>query len=452
MFVHLLYAPYTSAPWKCRLTFRPASFSLQAPATCVFLARCLLQQINFVIVVIYRPTLSITSSIMAPFTRLKFFVILILVFIQSISAEHLKRTLIIVDNPNEFNKQYADLIKTVQDLGQTVDVKPADSSSLKIKKYGEYLYENILVFSSKGTMTDDIVDFIDADRNVLLAGSNSLISQLANQVGFELNLSKRERAFKNIKVNPIIPIIGKSPLDDSEFTYTGTELKMLKSELTMEILSNNAPVDDIRPDSLAPTKYVTNVLIGCMQARNNARVVVSGSSEFFSDKALKGANKQLTVELLRWLFKEKALLRYSDVKYATNIAITDIVQYSIKIEHYVDGKWVPYAADDVQLEFVRIDPFVRITMQHKSDGTYFAEFKVPDVYGVYKFQVDYIKEGLTRLFSSNQVSVRPLRHNEYERFIYSAYPYYLSAFLMMAYLYIFSFVYLYQHREKRNTK
>lgn len=132
--------------------------------------------------------------------------------------------------------------------------------------------------------------------------------------------------------------------------------------------------------------------------------------------------------------------------------IMDDVEYSIKIEKYEGGKWVPYIADDVQFEFVRIDPFVRQTMQHKPDGTYTARFKVPDVYGVYKMEVDYKKEGLTHLFSSTQVSVRPLRHNEYERFIYSAYPYYLSAFLMMAYLYVFSFVYLYQQKEKRNNK
>ena len=132
--------------------------------------------------------------------------------------------------------------------------------------------------------------------------------------------------------------------------------------------------------------------------------------------------------------------------------IMDDLEYSIKIEIFESGKWLPYKSDDVQFEFVRIDPFVRQTMQPHADGTYVARFKVPDVYGVYKMEVDYQKDGLTYLFSSTQVSVRPLRHNEYERFIYSAYPYYLSAFLMMAYLYVFSFVYLYQQKEKRNNK
>lgn len=45
-----------------------------------------------------------------------------------------------------------------------------------------------------------------------------------------------------------------------------------------------------------------------------------------------------------------------------------------------------------------------------------------------------------------QISVRPFRHTDYERFIPTAYPYYASAFSMMAAVIVFSFVFLY-HRE-----
>lgn len=386
-------------------------------------------------------------------------------------------TLIIIDkttNLPTFRQSHSSLIKLVEDIGHTVTIKSADSS-LELSKYGEFLYDNILilcpqvdVFRGK-TNVKDIIDFIDAGRSVLLAGSHapgSAISELANEVGFEFKATSAKRDYANTKLNDIFHIVGdKSNYPSQSFHYSGSQLKMLKSELSLEILSNNAPVDDIRPSSSG--KFVTNVLIGAMQARNNARVLVSGSSEFFTDKAFeasKSANKHLSNELLQWLFKEKSLLRYSQVRHrklnteisqSTEIStksnpegytITDDIEYSIKIEIYKDGQWTPYRVDDVQLEFVRIDPFVRQTMQSQADGTYIAQFKVPDVYGVYKFQVDYKKEGLTYLFSSTQVSVKPLRHNEYERFIYSAYPYYLSAFLMIAYLYLFSFVYLYQKK------
>lgn len=55
----------------------------------------------------------------------------------------------------------------------------------------------------------------------------------------------------------------------------------------------------------------------------------------------------------------------------------------------------------------------------------------------------YRREGYTVLESDTQVSVRPFRHNEYERFIVPAYPYYISVFTMMVGFFLFGFVYLY---------
>ena len=39
-----------------------------------------------------------------------------------------------------------------------------------------------------------------------------------------------------------------------------------------------------------------------------------------------------------------------------------------------------------QLEFVRIDPFVRLTLTPKN-GKFEGKFTIPDVYGVYQFKV-----------------------------------------------------------------
>jgi oligosaccharyltransferase complex subunit beta len=63
---------------------------------------------------------------------------------------------------------------------------------------------------------------------------------------------------------------------------------------------------------------------------------------------------------------------------------------------------VPFNGTDVQLEFVRIDPFVRITMKNKG-GQLEAQFLVPDTYGIYKFIIDYNRVGYTHLFSATQV-------------------------------------------------
>jgi oligosaccharyltransferase complex subunit beta len=51
---------------------------------------------------------------------------------------------------------------------------------------------------------------------------------------------------------------------------------------------------------------------------------------------------------------------------------------------------------------------------------------------------------------SFQVSVRPLEHTQYERFIPSAYPYYASAISMMVGVFLFSIVFL--HFKDAKTK
>ena len=61
---------------------------------------------------------------------------------------------------------------------------------------------------------------------------------------------------------------------------------------------------------------------------------------------------------------------------------------------------------------------------------------------------------MTRLafIFSVQISVIPLRHDQYERFISSAYPYYASAFSMMAGVCIFSMVFLHYKEEEVKKK
>ena len=49
------------------------------------------------------------------------------------------------------------------------------------------------------------------------------------------------------------------------------------------------------------------------------------------------------------------------------ISFLSIQVYSIRIEELVNGKWESFQGSDVQLEFFRIDPFVRITL-NKSNG------------------------------------------------------------------------------------
>ena len=130
-----------------------------------------------------------------------------------------------------------------------------------------------------------------------------------------------------------------------------------------------------------------------------------------------------------------------------SLTISHELSFSKDLIITFQGEWVAFAGNDVQMDFHRLDPFVRTPLQNKN-GVNSVDFTLPDVYGVFQFKVNYNRLGYTRIDNAVQVSVRPLRHNQYERFISTAYPYYFSSFSMMIGVSLLAFAVLYHQDEK----
>lgn len=414
-----------------------------------------------------------------------------------------QETLVLVDNLN-IRETHSQFFKSLQDRGYSLTYKLADDANLVLSKYGEYLYKNLIVFAPSvlefgGQIdTEAITKFIDDGGNLLMAGNaaaGDVYREIASECGFEMDEESAavidhfnydatdDGEHTRIVVSPKNLISSPTIVGDQNtqpLLFEGTGLILDKdNSLVLPILTADSTAYSYNPKSQVK-EYPhavgrKTVLIAALQARNNARIVFSGSLFFFSDEAYNSAiakvhgdkvtsnqsgNKALSVRLSEWAFGERGRLRVRNVdhhrqgeKESTNTyTITDTVVYRIEIEELRNGKWQPFEANDVQLEFVRIDPFVRTTLKKKPSGAYEAVFKVPDVWGVYQFKVDYDRVGYTRLYHSTQVSVRPLQHTQYERFIPSAYPYYVSSFSMMIGVFLFSFVFLYYKEDTPKTK
>lgn len=101
------------------------------------------------------------------------------------------------------------------------------------------------------------------------------------------------------------------------------------------------------------------------------------------------------------------------------------------------------STDDLQVSFVMLDPYVRQPMVHAGNGTYSLAFKVPDVYGVFKYVIDYRRPGYSSIDITQVVPVRPYHHDEYERFLLAAYPYYASVLSTMVAFFGLGWLYLY---------
>merc|ERR1739844_434624 len=422
--------------------------------------------------------------------------------ISGYAAESPGRVLVLLDNL-AIKDTHTIFFKNLASMGFTLTYKVADDPSIVLKKYGSYLYEHLILFSPSveefgGALNvEGITEFIDSGGNVLVAGNSltgDVLREIASESGFEadeegnsvidhLNFDVELDSGKHtlIAADPADLIDSEPIVGDKKalgpILYEGTGL-MVDNEnpLVLQILTASSTAYSHNPDEpISEYPHATGkgtVLVAGLQARNNARVVFAGSIDMFSDKlfmagvssangkkADKSGNQALAISLVRWCFKLSGVLRVKGVNHhlegeqsppAIAYTVEDKAVYSIDIEEYVNGKWVAYNGKDVQMEFVRIGPFVRLTLENKN-GHFEGKFKIPDVYGVYQFKVDYVRTGLTRLFSATQFSVRPLRHDQYERFISSAYPYYASAFSMMLGVTLFSVVFLH-HQDKPKTE
>ncbi|KAI0219947.1 Dolichyl-diphosphooligosaccharide--protein glycosyltransferase 48 kDa subunit [Lamellibrachia satsuma] len=407
------------------------------------------------------------------------------------------KMLVLLDNW-AIKETHSIFFRSLKSRGFDITFKKADDSTLALMKYGEFLYEHVILFSPSvkvfgGAITvDTITNFVDGGGNLLVAASSNIgepISELASECGVEFD---EENTFVIDHLNYDVTDDGKhtlvvaepSNLIQAPVIVGERKAPLLFRGVGMTADSSNSLVLDVLPAS--STAYSFNpdepidefphavgkdtLLIAALQARNNARVVFVGSLDFFSDEFFtygvqnanggqryeKSGNQDLAIALSQWVFKEKGVLKVGKVAHHIKgqkqppqaYTILDVVDYSIDISRLDNGKWVPFEANDVQLEFVRIDPFVRTTLRH-SAGKFYTQFKLPDVYGVYQFRVDYKRVGYTFLYSSLQASVRPLEHTQYERFIVCAFPYYTSAFSMMAGVVILSFVFLHFKEESK---
>jgi Oligosaccharyltransferase 48 kDa subunit beta len=88
------------------------------------------------------------------------------------------------------------------------------------------------------------------------------------------------------------------------------------------------------------------------------------------------------------------------------ICVTHSIHIFVYTTTLQQGGWRPFAADDVQLEFIMLDPYERITLSNDAataPGVFTTTFMAPDTYGIFKLRVMYRRVGLTVLLASTQV-------------------------------------------------
>ena len=432
-------------------------------------------------------------------------VLLLLLALSSVSqckSPLPKKTLVLLENLY-MRDTHSIFFDDLRSRGYQLTFKLADDPNLALSKFGEYLYDHLVIFAPSveefgGTIdVPAITDFIDSGAGNVLVAVSTEVGDILRDLGMEVGIELDERGtavidhlnfdVKDTGDHTLLVVDPSSVIDAETIVGVKTDTPSLFQGIGMTADPNNPLILEIMTGTTTSYSYFpgdpikeyphavgkSTLLITGLQARNNARVVFSGSIDFFSNRFFslpvlrsigsgsefkESSNRELARAISQWVFKEKGVVRVSSVKHhkvgekepPSAYTVEDNVHYEIAIEELVRGQWKPFMLTDVQLEFFRIDPFVRTYLNKTaSKKAYYADFVLPDVYGVFQFKVDYNRIGYTHLFSTTQVSVRPFQHTQYERFIPAAYPYYMSAFSMMIGLCLFAFAFLhYRDKEK----
>ncbi|OAY29485.1 dolichyl-diphosphooligosaccharide--protein glycosyltransferase 48 kDa subunit [Manihot esculenta] len=405
-----------------------------------------------------------------------------------------RRVLVLLDD-SAIKSSHSLFFKSLQSRGFELEFKLADDPKVALQRYGKYLYNALILFCPTAELVgapinvDAILDFVDSGHDLIMAADID-VSDSIREIAIECGVDFDE--------DPAAMVIDHTSYAVSETDGDHTLIAsddFMKSDVMLGSNKIDAPVlfqgigHTLNPASTlvlkvlsaSPSSYSANPksklsnppsltgsaisLVSAVQARNNARILIAGSLSMFSNRFFrsgvqkagsstkheKSGNEQFLVELTQWLFHERGHLKAVNVRHhkvgeadePSLYRINDDLEYSVEIYEWSGTSWEPYVADDVQLQFYMMSPYVLKTLSSDKKGLFYTAFKVPDVYGVFQFKIEYQRLGYTTLSLAKQIPVRPFRHNEYERFILAAYPYYGAAFSMMAGFFIFSLVHLY---------
>jgi oligosaccharyltransferase complex subunit beta len=153
-------------------------------------------------------------------------------------------------------------------------------------------------------------------------------------------------------------------------------------------------------------------------------------------------NKALADDITKWVFHETLVIKSNYLQHhAPNSSdlnpdvyrVSDPVTVTYSLSKY-DSETDTYSAFTtpdsypVQLEVNMLDPYIRTILPlittTDSESIYSKTFDLPDHYGVFNFKIQHRVPGYTYVNDRVQFTIRHRQHNEYPRFISSAWPYY----------------------------
>ena len=433
---------------------------------------------------------------------------LILIFqlllqIKTSEQKNIKKTLVLLDDWHNIDT-HSLFWSQIKKMNFELDFRMIDDPSIKLTDFGEYIYTNIIYFSPSFLKAkrneisiQNLLKFIDEGHDILIFAnkdSGSFIRTFVNEFGVDfddydsqvkdslyLHTIQNELNSDLVKLNNDeiivtkntinVDVITKKPKGYILFEGIGMDLDPQNKYIFPILKANeNSYSINIKTGEVYSNGERIKLVSG-YQTRNNQRIVISGSLNICSDqfyylsnqneknKIENSPNYEFCQDILNWNFQRTGILKFNNIRHnrkndkisLPTYRIKDELEYFIDIYEYdyLNDKWKPYITNDLQIEYVMMNPYYinQLKQLDKNKPTYYVQFKAPEKFGVFKFIIDYYRTGYSYIISETKVPLRPFNHNEFPRFLACAYPYYTSVFVMLFSWILFSFLFLYGKKK-----
>ncbi len=376
------------------------------------------------------------------------------------------------------------LLKSLRDKGYTIDVRDvstASSEEVALNAKGEskstYRYGGVVLLCPTSTALPkklplmSLERFIDRGGNVFFSSSggySSYVFSLAKAIGVDLD-DGATRVVDHVNYHAELDggqhtYVKAGGIADSAYVFGAVPApsSIVFHGPGASLNDDNELIEPLLWGSGASFSYTpgervsanpheagsATILAAALPTRSGGRVVYFGSYDALSDTTADiagSAHADAMGALAGWTFGYTGVLRAVNLRHRTareggssnGYRVKDEILFAIDIQAWdgARGVWGQYAADDVQLELVMLNPWVRMRLQSVGNGdvsSYTALVPVPDQIGIYKFYISYHRVGVSPVEVTEVVPIRPFLHYEFRRFIPMAYPYYAACFVMMA--------------------
>lgn len=414
----------------------------------------------------------------------------------ALAKQSLTNTVLVVIENEAVRETHSRFINTLAEIGKKIVVRPASEKTISLIDDGEYAYDSIILLCPSADDMDvrlpipSLIRFVDSGRNLFIAASQSY-SAYTEKVAESIGVDLLPRTFKTTDHQQAAEglddgthtyihagghvsseyLFGKGgAASGNEIVFRGPSASLFKdNELVDAVIwgSGSCYASNGRLMGKVPRAAGNGCVLGAgLSTRVGGRAGYFGSFEGLSDAAFEQAgagHARKMCGFLRWAVGYAGVLRAVNVRHFSwdedgrvkgEYRVRDVIRFSVELEQWEGERerWGPYVAEDVQVEFVMMDAWVRKRLVYDGNGSYSADIRVPDQIGVYKFVIEYFRAGVSPIMVSEVVPVRPYLHNEYERFIGMATPYYVASFSMLIGVFLLSIVILYGGQEESSKK